>query len=400
MSPDATHAPSSPCRARIAVLPGDGIGPEVTAAAVAALRAVGRRFGHAFAFDEALIGGAAIEASGEALPAATVAACEGADAVLLGAVGGPKWSDPKATVRPEQGLLALRRALGVYANLRPVRPHPATLAHSAIKAEVLAGVDLIVVRELTGGSYFGRKERHADRALDVCEYSVAEIERVARHAFRLARTRRGRLTSVDKANVLETSRLWREVVARLQRTEFPDVVLEHQLVDSMAMHLIARPRDYDVVLTENLFGDILTDEAAMLAGSMGLLPSAALGDGTRGLYEPIHGSAPDIAGQGIANPIAAILSAALLLRHSLGLHREAGAVEAAVSAVLDAGAGDARLRPRDLGGSASTLELAQAVIARLGDASGPAAEGRRPRGTDSRAADDASEPYPAVALRD
>jgi len=369
MSPDVPAHPF-----RIAVLPGDGIGPEVTAAAVAALRAVGQRFGHTFAFTEAAIGGAAIDASGEALPAATATVCEAADAVLLGAVGGPKWSDPGASVRPEQGLLALRQRLGVYANLRPVKPHPATLRHSPIKSEVLRGVDLVVVRELTGGSYFGRKERHADRAVDVCEYSVGEIERVARHAFRLARMRRGKVTSVDKANVLETSRLWRETVTRVHRAEFPDVVLEHQLVDSMAMHLITRPRDYDVVVTENLFGDILTDEAAMLVGSMGLLPSAALGDGRRGLYEPIHGSAPDIAGQGIANPIAAILSAALLLRHSLGLHREAMAVEAAVSAALEAGERDASQRPRDLGGTASTSTVTAAILKHLPRSTFPVVE--------------------------
>ena len=370
----------------ITVLPGDGIGPEVTAATVAVLHAVGRRFDHFFRTEEALIGGAAIDATGEALPAATAEACDRGDAVLLGAVGGPKWSDPKAPVRPEQGLLALRKQLNVYANLRPVKPHPATLKHSAIKAEVLQGVDLVVVRELTGGSYFGRKERHADRAIDVCEYSVGEIERVARHAFRLARTRRGKVTSVDKANVLETSRLWRETVTRVHRAEFPDVVLEHQLVDSMAMHLISRPRDYDVVVTENLFGDILTDEAAMLAGSMGLLPSAALGDGPRGLYEPIHGSAPDIAGQGIANPIAAILSVAMLLRHSLGLHREAEAVESAVAAVLASGESDPARRPRDLGGTATTASLTSAVLAALaGDA---------PRASVAEPA------FPAVELRD
>jgi 3-isopropylmalate dehydrogenase len=293
-------------------------------------------------------------------------------------------------VRPEQGLLALRKQLNVYANLRPVKPHPATLKHSAIKAEVLQGVDLVVVRELTGGSYFGRKERHADRAVDVCEYSVAEIERVARHAFRLARTRRGKVTSVDKANVLETSRLWRETVSHVHRAEFPDVVLEHQLVDSMAMHLISRPRDYDVVVTENLFGDILTDEAAMLAGSMGLLPSAALGDGPRGLYEPIHGSAPDIAGQGIANPIAAILSVAMLLRHSLSLHREAEAVESAVSAVLAAGESDTAQRARDLGGTATTAALTSAVLAALTAA---------PSATAS-AKDTAEAAFPAVELRD
>jgi 3-isopropylmalate dehydrogenase len=370
----------------ITVLPGDGIGPEVTSAAVAVLHAVGRRFDHPFRIEEALIGGAAIDATGEALPAATAEACDRADAVLLGAVGGPRWSDPKAPVRPEQGLLALRKQLNVYANLRPVKPHPATLKHSAIKAEVLQGVDLVVVRELTGGSYFGRKERHADRAVDVCEYSVGEIERVARQAFRLARTRRGKVTSVDKANVLETSRLWRETVSRVHRAEFPDVVLEHQLVDSMAMHLISRPRDYDVVVTENLFGDILTDEAAMLAGSMGLLPSAALGDGPRGLYEPIHGSAPDIARQGIANPIAAILSVAMLLRHSLGLHREAEAVESAVATVLTAGEGDPARRARDLGGTATTAALTAAVLAALA--------------ADTPRASTIEPAFPAVELRD
>jgi 3-isopropylmalate dehydrogenase len=375
-----------PREVRITVLPGDGIGPEVTTAAVAVLHAVGQRFGHAFRTEEALIGGAAIDATGQALPPATAEACDRADAVLLGAVGGPKWSDPKATVRPEQGLLALRKQLNVYANLRPVKPHPATLKHSAIKAEVLQGVDLVVVRELTGGSYFGRKERHADRAVDVCEYTVEEIQRVARHAFRLARTRRGKVTSVDKANVLETSRLWRETVTRVHRAEFPDVVLEHQLVDSMAMHLISRPRDYDVVVTENLFGDILTDEAAMLAGSMGLLPSAALGDGPRGLYEPIHGSAPDIAGQGIANPIAAILSVAMLLRHSLSLHREAEAVESAVSVVLAAGESDTALRARDLGGTATTAALTAAVLSALA--------------ADVPKASAPEHPFPAVELRD
>ena len=375
-----------PREIRITVLPGDGIGPEVTASAVAVLQAVGQRFGQTFHIEEALIGGAAIDATGHALPPATAEACDRADAVLLGAVGGPKWSDPKAPVRPEQGLLALRKKLNVYANLRPVKPHPATLKHSAIKAEVLQGVDLVVVRELTGGSYFGRKERHADRAVDVCEYTVDEIERVARHAFRLARTRRGKVTSVDKANVLETSRLWRETVTRVHRAEFPDVVLEHQLVDSMAMHLISRPRDYDVVVTENLFGDILTDEAAMLAGSMGLLPSAALGDGPRGLYEPIHGSAPDIAGQGIANPIAAILSVAMLLRHSLSLHREADAVESAVGAVLAAGEGNAALRARDLGGTANTAALTSAVLAALA-ADAPRTSTPEPA-------------FPAVELRD
>lgn len=324
--------------ADIVVLPGDGIGPEVTAAAVEVLQAVASAYGHRFNFHEHLIGGAAIDTTGEALPQSTLDACRTADAVLLGAVGGPKWSDPKAAVRPEQGLLALRKALGLYANLRPVKPHPAALGASPIKPHLLNGVDLVVVRELTGGIYFGRKQRVSDSASDLCEYSVGEVERVVRRAAQLARQRRGHLTSVDKANVLETSRLWREVATRVVAEEFPDITLEHQLVDSMAMHLLSRPREYDVIVTENMFGDILTDEASMLAGSMGLLPSASLGDGKVGLYEPIHGSAPDIAGRGIANPVAAILSAAMLLRHSLGLDDEADCVEQAVSQALDAGA--------------------------------------------------------------
>lgn len=328
--------------ADIVVLPGDGIGPEVTAAAVDILRAVATRYGHNFRFEEKLIGGAAIDATGSALPDDTLAAAKRADAVLLGAVGGPKWSDPKASVRPEQGLLAIRKALGLYANLRPVKPHAVALGASPIKPHLLQGVDMIVVRELTGGIYFGQKQRTAgsngdDRASDLCEYSVAEIRRVVRHACRLALQRSGRLTSVDKANVLETSRLWREVATQVVRDEFPDVTLEHQLVDSMAMHLIAKPREYDVIVTENMFGDILTDEASMLAGSLGLLPSASLGDRSAGLYEPIHGSAPDIAGKGVANPYAAILSAAMLLRHSLGLDTEAACVERAVHGALEAG---------------------------------------------------------------
>ncbi len=347
----------------IVVLAGDGIGPEVTRAAVAALQAIGRRYDHAFRFHHHLIGGAAIDATGEPLPAATLDACRGADAILLGAVGGPKWSDPSAKVRPEQGLLALRQALGLYANLRPVRPHPVALGASPVKPHLLAGVDLLVVRELTGGLYFGEKQRHADRASDLCEYSVVEIERVLHRAFGFARARRGKLVSVDKANVLETSRLWRETATRLGRDEFPDVALDHQLVDSMAMHLIARPRDFDVVVTENLFGDILTDEASLLAGSLGLLPSASLGDGRRGLYEPIHGSAPDIAGRGIANPYATMLSAALLLRHSLGLEDEALAIELAVATALDNGALTADLAAP--GQALSTQAATDAVLERL-----------------------------------
>ncbi|MFC3550276.1 3-isopropylmalate dehydrogenase [Lysobacter cavernae] len=355
-------------QADIVVLPGDGIGPEVTAAAVEVLRAVGQRYGHDFRFEEKLIGGAAIDATGEALPADTLAAAQRADAVLLGAVGGPKWSDPKAPVRPEQGLLAIRKALGLYANLRPVKPHPAALGASPIKPHLLNGVDLMVVRELTGGIYFGQKQRTAgsdgnESASDLCEYSTAEIERVVRRACTLARTRRGRVTSVDKANVLETSRLWREVATRVVRDEFPDVQLEHQLVDSMAMHLLAKPREYDVIVTENMFGDILTDEASMLAGSLGLLPSASLGGGRVGLYEPIHGSAPDIAGRGIANPYATILSTALLLRHSLGLEDEARCVEKAVSGALDSGVFTADLAPGGRG--ASTRQATAAVLEQL-----------------------------------
>lgn len=322
-------------QAEIVVLPGDGIGPEVTAAAVQVLAAVGQRYGHAFHFEEKLIGGAAIDATGEPLPMDTLTAAQRADAVLLGAVGGPKWSDPKAKVRPEQGLLAIRKALGLYANLRPVKPHPAALGASPIKPHLLTGVDLLVVRELTGGIYFGQKQRRSDAASDLCEYTVDEIERVIRRACALASGRRGHVTSVDKANVLETSRLWREVATRVVHDEFPDITLEHQLVDSMAMHLLAKPREYDVIVTENMFGDILTDEASMLAGSLGLLPSASLGEGRVGLYEPIHGSAPDIAGRDIANPYATILSAAMLLRHSLGLESEARCVEKAVDAALD-----------------------------------------------------------------
>ncbi|HET6431541.1 3-isopropylmalate dehydrogenase [Dyella sp.] len=343
-------------KAHIVTLPGDGVGPEVTAVAVAVLEAVAEHYGHRFTFEEHAIGGCAIDATGEPLPAASLEACQKADAVLLGAVGGPKWSDPNAKVRPEQGLLALRAALGVYANLRPLQVHPALASLSPLKNEKLKDVDVLFVRELTGGAYFGAKTRTADAATDECRYTEAEIERVVRRAFALARERRHHLTSVDKANVLETSRLWRNVVQRIA-PEYRDVKVEHQLVDSMAMLLLTQPGRYDVVVTENLFGDILTDEAAALAGSLGLLPSASLGEGKRGLYEPIHGSAPDIAGQGVANPTGAILSAALLLRHSLGLEEEAQCVEAAVSQVLEHGP-----RTRDIGGHAGTDAVRDAVL--------------------------------------
>src|SRR6266540_4907468 len=322
---------------RIMVLPGDGIGPDVTAEAVKVLEAVGRLYGHRFQFTEDLFGGICIDRHGVALRPATIARCRRSDAVLLGAVGGPKWDDPRAAVRPEQGLLAIRKGLGLYANLRPVKVNDKLLHASPLRPEVLAGVDVMVVRELTGGIYFGDKLRDGDRASDLCVYTVAEVERIVRIAAGIARGRRKQLCSVDKANVLETSRLWREVTERVCNQEFPDVSLSHMLVDACAMQLIRNPAGFDVIVTENMFGDILTDEASMLTGSMGMLPSASLGEGKRGLYEPIHGSAPDIAGKGIANPYATILSVALLLRYSLGLETEARAVEAAVEAAIDRG---------------------------------------------------------------
>lgn len=325
-------------RATIVMLGGDGIGPEVAAGAQAALDAVARRFDYQFQFSPALIGGAAIDATGAALPAATLDKCRDADAVFLGAVGGPKWSDPSAPVRPETGLLELRAALGVFANLRPVKPLASVLDASPIKADRLQGVDLMVVRELTGGMYFGDKIESDEAARDVCDYTAREVERITRVAAQLARERSSRLTSVDKANVLATSRLWRKTVSRVMADEFPDVALEHILVDAAAMHLLQRPAQFDVIVTENLFGDILTDEASVLAGSMGMLPSASLGTGRAGLYEPIHGSAPDIAGQGIANPYGAILSAALLLRHSLELNEAAQLLEQCAIDALDNGA--------------------------------------------------------------
>ncbi len=324
--------------ALITLLPGDGIGPEVTSAAHRVLKEVAERHGHTFEYKVELIGGAAIDASGDPLPAQTIASCENSDAVLLGAVGGPKWSDPNAAVRPEQGLLRIRSLLGLFANLRPVKVIDDLIPASPLKAELLTGVDMIVVRELTGGIYFGEKTRSETSASDLCTYHTHEVERIVRVAARLASARRGKLCSVDKANVLETSRLWRDVTDRLIQAEFPGLELETLLVDAAAMHLLSRPRDFDVIVTENMFGDILTDEASMLAGSLGMLPSASIGDGSRGLYEPIHGSAPDIAGRDIANPCGAIASAAMLLRHSLGLNDEASAVEAAITKAIASGA--------------------------------------------------------------
>jgi 3-isopropylmalate dehydrogenase len=351
----------------IAVLPGDGIGPEITAPTLEILSRLGD-----FAFTELAFGGAAIDAHGTPLPDETLAVCRSADAVLLAAVGGSKWdlavaSDPGAP-RPEQGLLDIRKALGLYANLRPVRAVAALLEASPLRREVVEGTDLLVVRELTGGIYFGEKTRTADEATDVCLYTVPEIERIARTAFGAARSK---VTSVDKANVLETSRLWREVVRRVHAEEFPHVEVEHALVDSTAMKLVTAPRHFDVILTENMFGDILSDEASVITGSLGLLPSASLGGAPTpagglasasgpGLFEPVHGSAPDIAGQGIANPLAMFLSAALMLRHGLGRADEAAALESAVDRALDDG-----LRTTDLGGTASTAEATQAVLAHL-----------------------------------
>jgi len=369
-----SDAASQTTHATIVLLPGDGVGPEVVGAARLVLDAVAARWSHSFEYRDALIGGAAIDATGTALPPETIRLCTSSDAVILGAVGGPKWDDPAGTIRPEQGLLGIRKALGLFANLRPVRAEPSMIHASPLKVELLAGVDFVVVRELTGGIYFGEKTLERDeggeRATDLCVYTTAEVERVVRVACELARARKGRLTSVDKANVLETSRLWRRVTTRVVRDEFPELVLDHLLVDSAAMRLIQAPASFDVIVTENMFGDILTDEAAVLAGSIGLLPSASLGPVDRsrrhrmGLYEPIHGSAPTIAGQGVVNPIGTVLSAALLLRHSLGLEKEAGAIERAVHLVLASGAGTPDI-VSSWGTRVTTSELAQAVADRL-----------------------------------
>jgi 3-isopropylmalate dehydrogenase len=338
---------------RIVCLPGDGIGPEIMGAARELLSELGD-----FELHEELVGGAAIDTHGTALTDDVLQACRSADAVLLAAVGGPKWdsTDPAAP-RPEQGLLGLRKGLGLFANLRPVRPRPALLDSSPLRRERIEGTDLLVIRELTGGIYFGDRGREGARAFDTCAYSVEEIERIARVAFRAARSR---VTSVDKANILDTSRLWREVVTRLHSQEFPLVELEHMLVDNAAMQLVAAPRHFEVVLTENMFGDILSDEAAMLTGSIGMLPSASLGDGTPGLFEPVHGSAPDIAGTGRANPLAMFGSVAMMLRHGLGMEDGAAGVESAVDRALEGG-----LRTPDLGGEATTGDATRAVLENL-----------------------------------
>ncbi|HVF77193.1 MAG TPA: 3-isopropylmalate dehydrogenase [Solirubrobacteraceae bacterium] len=346
----------------IVTLPGDGIGPEIMRPALELLRTISEDF----SFEEHPFGGAAIDLNGTALTDDTLAACKRADAVLLAAVGGPKWdtTDPDKP-RPEQGLLELRKGLGLFANLRPVRPVPALYDASPLKRERIEGTDLLVVRELTGGIYFGRKTRTARSASDLCEYSVEEVDRIARVAFDAARTRRKKVASVDKANVLETSRQWREVVHIVHKAKYNDIELTDVLVDNAAMQLISRPAEFDVIVTENLFGDILSDEAAMITGSIGMLPSASLGEGragsgSPGLFEPVHGSAPDIAGTNAANPLAMFLSAALMLRHGLGWETEAAAVESAVDRALDAG-----LRTRDLGGEATTAEATRAVLDNL-----------------------------------
>jgi 3-isopropylmalate dehydrogenase len=340
---------------RVVLLPGDGIGPEILPPTIEVLNAI---VPGGFEYEEHVFGGASIDAHGTALTDETLEACRRADAVLLAAVGGPKWdtTDPDKP-RPEQGLLGLRKGLGLFANLRPVRPLPALYDASPLKRELIERTDLLVVRELTGGIYFGEKTRTADQASDDCVYTRQEIERIARTGFRAARSR---VTSVDKANVLETSRLWREVVREVHDREFPNIELEHLLVDNAAMRLIAAPRHFDVILTENMFGDILSDEAAMLTGSIGMLPSASLGEQGPGVFEPVHGSAPDIAGSGAANPLAMFLSAALMLRHGFAMETQAAAVESAVDRALADG-----LRTADLGGQAGTAEATRAVLEHL-----------------------------------
>ncbi len=364
----------------IAVLPGDGIGPEVVGEGTKVLEVVGKRWGHRFTFQHGLIGGISIDQHGEAITDDVIEMCKGCHSVLLGAVGGPKWESPQAKTRPEAGLLRVRHDLRLFANIRPVKTYPELLNSTPLKPEVIRGVDLVVIRELTGGLYFGKpKERwqttRGRRAVDTLAYSEAEVERVLRVGFSLAKRRRGRLTSVDKANVLETSRMWREIALELA-PEYPEVELRHMLVDTCAMNLVKSPREFDVIVTENTFGDILTDEAAVLAGSMGMLPSASLGGKhlaktwgkatgrTFGLYEPIHGSAPDIAGQGKANPLATILSVGMMLRYSLGLPEEAAAIEAAVADVLKS-----PCRTPDIAGSGAkvigTREMGSLIAERL-----------------------------------
>jgi 3-isopropylmalate dehydrogenase len=352
---------NSPGAFRIVGLPGDGIGPEVYASACRVLAVLQETHALDIELDEQLIGGAAVDATGDPLPQATIDACREADAVLLGAVGGPKWDGRPAEQRPEKGLLRIRAEFSLFCNLRPIVTHPALHAFSPLRPERLQGVDLMIVRELTGGSYFGKKWRDADQAEDVCRYTRPEIERVTRAAGRIAQQRSSRITLVDKANVLETSRLWREVAHRVIEQEFPGIKVENMYVDAASMHLLTRPADFDVMLTENLFGDILSDEASMLCGSMGLLPSASLNETGFGLYEPVHGSAPDIAGQGIANPYAMLLSVAMMLRHSLDRPVEAEALERCIHGCWSDGMLTRDLRPDGL----TTERVTAAVCERL-----------------------------------
>jgi 3-isopropylmalate dehydrogenase len=352
-------------KATIAVLSGDGIGPEVTAQAIVVLQKIASKFGHELIFNEAPMGGNAIDQFGDPCPDSTIHTCEQAQAILLGAVGGPKWSDPTAPVRPEQGLLKVRKHFDLFANLRPVKAYPALAQHTPLRPDLLENVDMLFVRELTGGIYFGprQEQNDGDSAYDTELYSVPEVERVAHVAFRAAQGRRGKVTSIDKANVMAAYRLWRRTVVKVHE-DYSDVELDHVLVDACAMYLMTRPSSFDVLVASNIFGDILSDEASVLAGSLGMLPSASLGSGTFGLYEPIHGSAPDIAGQGKANPIGTILSAAMLLRYSLSLEQEAKAVEAAVETALESGARTADIAPRG-GDYISTEEFTQAVVSGL-----------------------------------
>ena len=349
----------------VVILPGDGIGPEVTVQAVRILESAAAGHGLDLSIEHALIGGAAIDAVGQPLPADTLELCRNSDALFLGAVGGPQWDDVAVEIRPERGLLELRGSLGLFANLRPVKTRPELAAASPLRPERLAGVDMIIVRELTGGIYFGKRGRTETAAFDTCEYTVEEIERICRVAGDLAQGRRRKVTSVDKANVLDTSRLWRETAKRVFGEEYPELELEHLYIDAATMHLLSRPAEFDVMVMDNMFGDILTDEASMLAGSLGVLPSASLGATRTGLFEPIHGSAPDIAGTGIANPCGAILSMALLLRHSLGSPAAASAVEAAVSAALAAGVRTADLAASGDTEAVSTAEFGDAVLGNL-----------------------------------
>jgi 3-isopropylmalate dehydrogenase len=351
-------------KAHIVLLPGDGIGPEVVAEAVRVLDSIAGKAGHSFTYTERMLGGCSIDKFGSSLTDETLADCQAADAVLLGAVGGPKWDDPQAKDRPERGLLALRKGLKVFANLRPVKVHPSLIDSSPLKPEKLDGVDIMVVRELTGGLYFGFPKGRdikdgRERAVDTLEYYDYEVRRVVELAFSLAINRKKRVTSVDKANVLESSRLWRQIATETGK-EHGEIALEHVLVDTAAMRLITNPASLDVVVTENMFGDILTDEASVLAGSMGMLPSASLGEGNIGLYEPIHGSAPDIAGKGIANPVGTILSTAMMLRYSLKLEADATNLEKAVDETISAGA-----RTVDLGGRLTTRQMADEIINRI-----------------------------------